>query len=60
MPVIRPSPAYTTPECRLGFHSYCPGNTDIRRAGAPPHEAPIEKLRCACPCEHPHRSTPPS
>ncbi|MBB4893583.1 hypothetical protein FHS39_002614 [Streptomyces olivoverticillatus] len=45
--------AYITAECRLGRHAYCHGNTDIRRAGAPVWEAPVERLRCGCRCGHP-------
>ncbi|MEV5510608.1 hypothetical protein [Streptomyces orinoci] len=44
---------YTTPECRLGQHGRCPGNTDIRRIGAPEHEPPVQRLRCDCDCGHP-------
>lgn len=57
MPVTRQpaDPPYTTPECRLGSHHHCPGNVDIRRIGAPPHEVPVQQLRCACDCGHPRQ-----
>ncbi|KJY43686.1 hypothetical protein VR41_01965 [Streptomyces sp. NRRL B-1568] len=57
MPVSRPATPYTTAECRLGRHAYCHGNTDIRRAGAPAYEAPVERLRCDCDCGHPRKPT---
>ncbi|MEV8475971.1 hypothetical protein [Streptomyces sp. NPDC051173] len=48
-------PAYITPECRLGQHRLCHGNTEIRRIGAPDHEVPVETLRCDCGCRHPRQ-----
>ncbi|MFI9724495.1 hypothetical protein ACIHFE_33520 [Streptomyces sp. NPDC052396] len=49
---MRRTDPYTTPECRIGHHAHCAGNTDIRRIGAPAHEPPVQRLRCDCGCGH--------
>jgi hypothetical protein len=42
-----PGDAYTAPACRTAVHEQCHGNTETHAGG---FSAPLERLRCACPC----------